>query len=182
DEACVHHRHHDRAAARLRGGGHALAAQPLYVLSRPAAPAEAAENDGVTIDLDRIVAAFREIAARPGVDFVLVEGAGGLLVPLTPTALMADLAARLGLPLLLVARARLGTINHTLLTVREIERRGLPFAGTVLNLHEADTLDHARWIDAFGGRVLGRYPDDLAVILRALLPAASSSRTSSGGA
>ena len=48
-------------------------------------PAEAAENDGVTIDLDRIVAAFREIAARPGVT-VLVEGAGGLFVPLTDRA------------------------------------------------------------------------------------------------
>lgn len=132
-----------------------LGASGVYSLKLPAAPAEAAEAESRRIDLARIVTAF---AALDG-DVVVVEGAGGLLVPLTDHYTMADLAARLKLPVLLVARARLGTINHTLLTVREIARRDLPFLGTLLNTHEGDSLKHDRWIQQFGGRLLGRYPD-----------------------
>ena len=66
-------------------------------------------------------------------DFVLVEGAGGLLCPLGAGELMADLAADCGFPLLIVARNALGTINHTLLTVEAAERRRLPVAGIILN-------------------------------------------------
>lgn len=143
----------------------ALDSPRVYVLRLPAAPAAAAEAEGVTIDLGRILDAARALAASA--DVIVAEGAGGLLVPITATLTMADLAAALGLPLLLVTRARLGTINHTLLTVREIERRGIAFLGTLLNAHsprtggaaaEDDSLDHARWIDAFGGKILGVYP------------------------
>jgi dethiobiotin synthetase len=63
---------------------------------------------------------------------MVVEGAGGLLVPTADACDMGDLAGQLGLPLLVVARMGLGTINHTLLTLREIERRGLPLAGVIL--------------------------------------------------
>ncbi|MBI3323500.1 MAG: adenosylmethionine--8-amino-7-oxononanoate transaminase [Candidatus Omnitrophica bacterium] len=84
-----------------------------------------------TVSLDRIEEAFRELARRHEV--VLVEGIGGLLVPLSGRHTVADLARRLGLPVLIVARAGLGTINHTLLTLETARSDGLEVAGVVLN-------------------------------------------------
>lgn len=100
---------------------------------RPLAPAAAvALGEGPPVRIAAIRAAFTHIAARH--DTVLVEGIGGLLCPLSRRASVADLAAELGLPLLVVARAGLGTINHTLLTVEAARRRGLRVAGVLLNL------------------------------------------------
>lgn len=70
---------------------------------------------------------------RDQVDFLIVEGVGGLLSPLTETESVADLAKDLGFPLLIVARAGLGTINHTLLTLEAAQRRNLQVVGVVLN-------------------------------------------------
>lgn len=70
---------------------------------------------------------------RERVDFLVVEGAGGLLSPLTDTQTVADLALDLGFPLVVVARASLGTINHTLLTLDAAKTRRLPVAGVILN-------------------------------------------------
>jgi len=84
----------------------------LYRLSRPVAPAVAAREAGIDIEIDRIA----ELARTPA-DLTLVEGAGGWRVPISATADISDLAVRLGLPVLVVARAGLGTINHSLLTV-----------------------------------------------------------------
>jgi dethiobiotin synthetase len=64
---------------------------------------------------------------------LVVEGAGGLMVPLTDTVFVIDLADELALPIVLVARSTLGTINHTLLSIEAIRRRGLPLAGVVVN-------------------------------------------------
>jgi dethiobiotin synthetase len=75
--------------------------------------------------------------------FLLVEGAGGLAVPLTETEMMIDLARKLGLPLLLVARDGLGTINHTLLSVWYAREKGVPVAGVLLNEADADFADDA---------------------------------------
>ena len=102
-----------------------------YALQAPLAPAVAARLEGREISLSRILEAAHALAARHAA--VLVEGAGGLLVPLTERETYADLAAALGLPVLVVARAGLGTINHTALTVEALRRRGLPIAGIVLN-------------------------------------------------
>jgi dethiobiotin synthetase len=96
----------------------------------PASPEESAREAGGSVDVARIVAAVETLAADA--DFVIVEGAGGLLVPLAPGVLMADLAARLRLPLLVVARASLGTVNHTLLTIEAARRRELTVAGVIL--------------------------------------------------
>jgi dethiobiotin synthetase len=95
----------------------------------PVAPAVAARLEGNPVSLERIRAALASISA----DFCLVEGAGGLLVPYADDLLAADLVAALGLPLLVIARASLGTINHTLLTIAEARRRGLAIAGVILN-------------------------------------------------
>ncbi len=98
-----------------------------YVLPDAIAPHEAARRAGVVIDMAKLT-------APPATDRLLVvEGAGGMLVPLTDTAYMVDLAAELHLPLILVARSTLGTINHTLLSIEALRRRGLPLAGVVMN-------------------------------------------------
>jgi dethiobiotin synthetase len=102
-----------------------------YALELPAAPAVAAQAAGITIDLDRIAVRFRTIVARHRL--TLVEGAGGLLVPLTETADYTHLIQKLNIPVLLVARTSLGTINHTLLTCYWARHVGLPLLGVVLN-------------------------------------------------
>jgi dethiobiotin synthetase len=102
-----------------------------YRLPEPLAPSLAAERAGVEIHLSRLVEAVRQLSSRH--DFLIVEGVGGLLVPLGKNLLVADLARQLGFPLLIVCRAGLGTINHTLLTVEAARRRDLPLAGLIIN-------------------------------------------------
>ena len=97
-----------------------------YVLPEPIAPHEAARRAGIAIDMAKFVPPVSD-------RLLVVEGAGGLMVPLTDTAYVIDLAAELHLPLILVARSTLGTINHTLLSLEAIRRRGLPLAGVVIN-------------------------------------------------
>ncbi len=127
----------------------------------PAAPAVAAAAAGAVIDIDALLAQARRLRDRG--DGLLVEGAGGLLVPYRGAVTAADLAARLGLPIVVVARAALGTINHTALTVRELAHRGLPLAGIILSETAAGAhdpaLDHAEQIFAVTGvRPLGLVP------------------------
>jgi len=107
-----------------------------YALALPAAPAVAARAAGVSIELSRLDAAFQQ-ALECG-DLVLVEGAGGLLVPVTDALDMLGLCLRWQLPLVIVARARLGTINHTLLSLREAESRGAQVLGVILNHTEPE--------------------------------------------
>ena len=102
-----------------------------YRLRAPLAPAVAARLEGVTIDLARLEALVRR---RLGVaDVLIVEGAGGLLVPIADNVTYADLAARLQLPLVVVAANRLGTVNHCALTARVAETMGLEVLGLVLS-------------------------------------------------
>ncbi|MCJ7526712.1 MAG: dethiobiotin synthase [Methyloceanibacter sp.] len=97
-----------------------------YVLPEPIAPHEAARRAGIAIDLAKLVPPACD---RP----LVVEGAGGLMVPLNESAFVIDLARELELPVVLVTRSTLGTINHTLLSLEAIGRRGLPLAGVVVN-------------------------------------------------
>jgi len=111
---------------RLSGAAPDRILPEAYVLSEPIAPHEAARRAGMTIDMTKLV--------PPSCDGPLVvEGAGGLMVPLDEQSFMIDLAHELELPLILVVRSTLGTINHTLLSVEAIRRRGLPLAGVVVN-------------------------------------------------
>jgi dethiobiotin synthetase len=110
----------------------------VYRFPLPAAPLVAAQQVGSAIDLDLVERTARDGAARSGASWTLVEGAGGWRVPITPGADMAALAHRLQLPVLVVARAGLGTINHSLLTLEAVERDGLSVAGLVLSRHETD--------------------------------------------
>ncbi len=102
-----------------------------YLLKEAAAPHIAAALEGVTLDLDRIVACFRQVRERA--DVVVVEGVGGFRVPLDATRDTADLAVALGLPVVLVVGMRLGCISHALLTAEAIAARGLTIAGWVAN-------------------------------------------------
>src|SRR5262249_525568 len=101
-----------------------------WAFPEPAAPPVAARECGVTLELADLADAVRR-QRRPGAA-LLVEGVGGLLCPLTERETVAELAAELRLPLLVVARAALGTLNHTLLTLEVAQRRRLPVAGVVL--------------------------------------------------
>ena len=102
-----------------------------YTLTEPLAPAVAAEREGIEIDLGLIGGKFMEWVGNHPI--TLVEGAGGLLVPITGTFTYADLARWLDLPVLVVARPSLGTINHTLLTVRVARAVGLRVLGVVIS-------------------------------------------------
>lgn len=136
--------------ARLSGipGGRII--PEAYRLFTPASPHLAARIDGVEISLDRL--------ALPQVDGPLVvEGAGGVLVPVNETLLMADLFAHWQLPVILCARTGLGTINHSLLSIEALRSRGVPLAGIAFigDPHA----ENERIIPALGKvRSLGRLP------------------------
>jgi len=97
----------------------------------PLAPSIAAEKEGSTVDVDMLVDTARELSGRH--DYLIVEGAGGLMVPLAGGHLVADLVRKLGFPLLVVCRSGLGTINHTLLTVFAARAMDIPVAGFIVN-------------------------------------------------
>ena len=112
------------------------ASDPLHLVNpyrfrEPLAPMVAAEREGRRIVPNRILSAYRRLLARH--DFLLVEGAGGLLVPLSRTFSYLDLVQAMAIPVLIVARPDLGTINHTVLTVMALHSRDIPVAGIVLN-------------------------------------------------
>lgn len=100
-------------------------------LRAPLAPDVAARLEGRRIDLRPVWRAYASLRRRH--ECVIVEGAGGLLVPITDRTTMADLAEKIGLPLVVVVRPSLGTINHTMLTVEAARRRGLSMLGLVVN-------------------------------------------------
>jgi len=100
-------------------------------LKEPLAPSVAADIENVTIDTGKIFFAYRELTRN--YDSVLVEGVGGLLVPINDDYLVSDLAQDLKLPVIIVGRIGLGTINHTLLTIEAVRARGLEIAGVILN-------------------------------------------------
>jgi dethiobiotin synthetase len=120
--------------ALLREAGeHALTLEECapFRFRLPASPYRAALAEGAFIDLGRVETHIRSLALAA--DLVIVEGAGGLMVPVTESALMIDLMQTLAYPVILVARTSLGTVNHTLLSVEALRNRGLTVAGIVLS-------------------------------------------------
>jgi dethiobiotin synthetase len=121
----------------------------------------AAREEDVAIDPKQLIRAHAE--ACEGADLVLVEGAGGLLVPIAAELDMAGLAATLGWPLVVVARAALGTMNHTWLTLQAAAARELPVAGVVVShtaaeLSAADRLNLDRLLEDLPVPLLGELP------------------------
>ncbi|MES3517157.1 MAG: dethiobiotin synthase [Natronomonas sp.] len=107
------------------------AATTLRTYEEPLAPAVAARRAGDPIDYESFLEATR--TARDTADVGVVEGAGGLRVPLAGDEEIVDLVRDLGVPALVVARSGLGTLNHTALTVEALRRRDVPVAGVILN-------------------------------------------------
>jgi len=146
------------AAADDRRGVEAICP---YRLRLPASPDVAARHEGVSIDPAVLDRAYR--AASEAADLTLVEGAGGLLVPILPGLDMASLATRLGLPLLVAARASLGTINHTWLTLEAAAARELRVVAVVIShttpeLSPADRANLDRLLEDLPVPLLGELP------------------------
>ena len=124
----------------------------VYRLTTAASPHLAAERDGVVLDIEGLAGAPLSHERS-----VVIEGAGGLLVPLTRSYLQIELFARWHTPVVLVAATRLGTINHTLLSVEALRRRGIPLLGVAFVGDE--NADSECTIAEMGGvRRLGRLP------------------------
>lgn len=130
-----------------------LADMNPYSFAAPIAPHIAAETAGVRIELERIAHAYTRLATTA--DVVVVEGAGGWRVPLSASADMADLAARLGLPVVLVVGLKLGCLNHAILTADAIRARGLPFAGWIGNRLDPAMLETEANLAALAARLPG---------------------------
>jgi len=138
----------DSDTARRLGVTHIL--PEAYQLTEPLSPHRAAELDGVVIDSNRL--------RLPEIDSPLViEGAGGLLVPITRSLLFADLFARWRAPAVLVARTALGTINHSLLSVEALRLRSIPILGIAF-VGEANEDNEATICALAGVKRLGRLP------------------------
>ena len=128
-------------------------------LREPVSPHLAARGVGICLSADETVSNV------PAADCLIVEGAGGVLVPLNETELMTDLMARLQLPVLVVTRTTLGTINHTLLTLEALRQRKLQIAGVLMMGEPND--DNREAIEHYGNvQVVGEIP-----VLRPLTPA-----------
>ena len=134
-----------------------------YRFPHPLAPSVAASLLGQKVDLDKIRSAFYKLASTH--EAVIVEGAGGLLVPITEDYLMSDLAFDLNLALLIVIRPSLGTLNHTLLTVESARARGLKVLGIVINRFPsnpdvAENTNPELMTKMTGEPLLGVFPSD----------------------
>lgn len=119
---------------------------PLSILTpvtytTPAAPITCADMEKRPIDYEAIAAAYRYLCES--CDVVIVEGIGGVMVPIDEDHTVLDLAAEFKLPTVIVARPNLGTINHSLLTIQAVRKAGLPLAGLVISGYNADTADIA---------------------------------------
>ena len=123
---------------------------PIW-LQAPAAPLVAAQLENRTLSLDQLTDWFRKLSSKH--PSLLVEGAGGWLVPITETQTLADFAVRLGLPVIPVVANRLGCINHALLTIESIRARSLPCPGIILN-HLTPAADIAQRTNA---QILARH-------------------------
>ena len=120
----------------------------------PAAPIVAAEIENRPIDYGRIEDAYRFICENH--DIVIVEGIGGIRVPISPRVDVLELADQFKLPVVVVARSDLGTINHTLLTVDTIRINDLPFAGVIISGYKTDTADPA---EQTATRIISEFDD-----------------------
>ena len=102
-----------------------------YRLKSPASPYQAAKIEGKVIDPERILERFRALQSKHSM--MLVEGIGGLMVPITQRYQVTNLALQMGLPLIIVSRVQVGTLNHTLMTINAAQQQGLKIKGVILN-------------------------------------------------
>lgn len=131
------------------------------IFSYPASPHLAAKIDGRAVDFAKIAQATQQLAER--YDAVLLEGAGGLMVPLTDSLLSIDYAAEKNFPVILVSSGRLGSINHTILSLEALRSRGMQLHALAYNLNDESqdpliSKDTAEYLKAYLAR---HFPDAL---------------------
>ena len=141
----------DEATIRaLTGAGDERFLKTIYNLPEPLSPHEAAKRAGVLIDMETFKLPDNQ-------EPLIIEGAGGLLVPLNDRCLVIDLIVQLGLPAILVCRTGLGTINHSLLSLEALRAREIPVAGIILS--GPDVPHNRAAIEDYGKvRVIGHIP------------------------
>jgi len=133
-----------------------------YILKEPVAPSLAAEIEEIDINPEKIKQDFIEMAKT--LDVVIVEGAGGFLAPACKNFSMRDMAKLLDLPIVIVARPDLGTINHTLLTIEAAKNKNIDILGIIISGYPKDTNDIAiknapRMIEELSGeKIIGIIP------------------------
>ncbi|MFZ3383332.1 MAG: dethiobiotin synthase [Candidatus Methanoperedens sp.] len=110
-----------------------------YLLKEAMAPGIAAEIEGISIDIDIIKNVYMELEKRH--DIVIVEGAGGIAVPVKKKFLISDLIKYMDIPAIIVARAGLGTINHTVLTIEYAKRSGIKIMGVIINNYRGGSVE-----------------------------------------
>jgi dethiobiotin synthetase len=125
-----------------------------YLLNTPSSPHLAAMKDHIQIEPHKIIQQVEKLTTQK--DLVFVEGAGGLIVPLNEETTILDLIEEVSLPVILVARAGLGTINHTSLSVMALKQRNIPIAGIIINQNSPDgneeiEVDNQRMIEKLTG-------------------------------
>ncbi len=125
-----------------------------YRLKIPASPYQAARIEGKEIDPEKILEKFHALQSKHST--MLVEGIGGLMVPITQRYHVADLALQMNLPLIIVSRIQTGTLNHTLLTINAARQHGLKVKGVILNPAEEGALDA---IEAEQGSLIEKFSD-----------------------
>ena len=140
----------DSASVASLGVARELILPEAYRLEMPCSPRRSAELDGIEIDLARLT--LPEVGGP-----VVIEGAGGALVPVTRQILYADLFARWALPTVIVARTSLGTINHSLLTIEALKKRAVPILGIAF-VGDANEDSEAVIAEIGEVRRLGRLP------------------------
>jgi dethiobiotin synthetase len=113
--------------AKLINNGHSFCYEESYLLSKPMSPHAAAKADGIKIELDKIV------LPQNGTNHIVIEGAGGVLVPLNERDFVIDIAVKFEAEIILVSNNYLGSINHTLLTIQELKKRNLTVKGIIFN-------------------------------------------------
>lgn len=136
---------------RLTGAGDDRIVPTAYSLPEPLSPHEAARRAGIAIDIDSLQAPDGEQTP------LIVEGAGGVLVPLNDEALVIDLIEQLRLPVILVCRTTLGTINHTLMSLKVLRARNIQVAGAILS--GPDVPHNREAIESYGRvRIIAHLP------------------------
>lgn len=133
-----------------------------YRLKSPASPYQAARIEGKVIDPERILERFRTLQSKHSM--MLVEGIGGLMVPIAQRYKVTDLALQMGLSLIIVSRVQVGTLNHTLMTINAAQQQGLKIKGVILNpAYEGELepieAEQGKLIEEFSGiPILGTCP------------------------
>jgi dethiobiotin synthetase len=137
-------------------------------LRLPAAPNLASEQEGIEIELDKLFSAYVQLKKRH--EFMIVEGAGGIMAPITSELQIYHMIKKFNLPIIIVSRPGLGTINHTLLTIEIARRQEIPIIGVIINNYPNEIIDpdtdivlktNPDQIERFGKvKILGIVPHD----------------------